>query len=372
MKIQLTKRDLESALSTVMVCSTSGTDIYSNIYFRVEDGDFRILSSNGRAGVIVPVVTTSIDGEGTFAVESWRISKWISSVGDSALTFEVDGKKLSIKSDKTTLHFPCLGSDEFPFWDAVWEKASEQDPSVVGADFLSQSLTRVKSFVAQDRDTDSPQFAVTETFGNQMAGADATIMAQVESPLWEGMQLRIHGKDISTVTKFLKTAKKGDVKIYPSESETFIERADGAVFVIAKPPTEMVKRTLPSTVDFTFKVSKSELESAMSALLATANKDEDSMTVRFKDAKMRLAVETLANVNDVEVDIQIEKPCDSLPDVITFSPALLTKAIENTVQDELTFDVVVIRRDGELRGGLFRVVEKNDDSVFSVVLIWKI
>ena len=75
---------------------------------------------------------------------------------------------------------------------------------------------------------------------------------------------------------------------------------------------------------------------------------------------------------NVAVDIQIEKPCDSLPDVITFSPALLTKAIENTVQDELTFDVVVIRRDGELRGGLFRVVEKNDDSVFSVVLIWKI
>ena len=93
MKMQVAKRDLESALAVVTNSMTSsGTDISSHFVFRAdEDDDVEVLTFTGRLFSSAPVkCVVDSTPERSFTVEGARLLQWVRAVGDTAIDLVFD------------------------------------------------------------------------------------------------------------------------------------------------------------------------------------------------------------------------------------------------------------------------------------------
>ena len=297
MKIEVAKNDLEAAVAVVSMAVGSGSDISAHYLFRIRDGKVSLLSYNQRLFASSPLVC-NVEGDegGAFSVEAWRLDKWLAGVSDGVLTLTSEGSgDVQALGAKSKIRFRSLDPAKYPYWDELYSKAK-----VIGTiqpASLSRALDLTRWFVSAD-DTSKPELCQIEAISGILWATDRRALSSAEIPTLPDLNIRIPGKDVSAVMKFLgeKTTKERPVDIKEALREqdegggacAIFERPDGSYIGVTRPTTKFPKLNVDrdAPADAVLKVDLAELSAAISVLSAGAPKGHDAITFKYdKGAK---------------------------------------------------------------------------------------
>lgn len=294
MKIEVAKIDLESALAVSTLTVGSGTDLSSHYLFRKTGAGVEILSYDMRTFSGIPLKCIS-EGEDSFTVEAWRLDKWLSGVADGVLTITSDANgEVTAKGTKGRIRLRSLDPSKFPYWDRLYSDA-KVDGTIVPST-LNRAINVSKCFVSTD-DTQKPEICQIEAIKGTLWSTDRRALSHVRVAMPE-LNMRIPGKDIPTITKFLslKDTLNGDVTLLTSERSAndgggacaFIRRADGGYIGVSRPNAPFPKLDVnPENDDeSSFVLDLVDFKSAVSVLSASAPKNHETIRLRYLDGRV--------------------------------------------------------------------------------------
>ncbi len=294
MKIEVAKIDLESALAVSTLTVGSGTDLSSHYLFRKTDAGVEILSYDLRTFSGIPL-KCNVDGDDPFTVEAWRLDKWLSGVADGVLTITSDANgEVTAKGTKGRIRLRSLDPTKFPYWDRLYSEAKAD--GTISPSTLNRAINVSKCFVSTD-DTQKPEICQIEAVNGTLWSTDRRALSHVRVAMPE-LNMRIPGKDIPTVTKFLslKDTLNGDVTLLTSERSAndgggacaFIRRADGGYIGISRPNAPFPKLDVnPENDDeSSFVLDLVDFKSAVSVLSASAPKNHETIRLRYLDGRV--------------------------------------------------------------------------------------
>lgn len=294
MKIEVAKIDLESALAVSTLTVGSGTDLSSHYLFRKTGAGVEILSYDMRTFSGIPLKCIS-EGEDSFTVEAWRLDKWLSGVADGVLTITSDANgEVTAKGTKGRIRLRSLDPSKFPYWDRLYSDA-KVDGTIVPST-LNRAINVSKCFVSTD-DTQKPEICQIEAINGTLWSTDRRALSHVRVAMPE-LNMRIPGKDIPTITKFLslKDTLNGDVTLLTSERSAndgggacaFIRRADGGYIGVSRPNAPFPKLDVnPENDDeSSFVLDLIDFKSAVSVLSASAPKNHETIRLRYLDGRV--------------------------------------------------------------------------------------
>lgn len=294
MKIEVAKIDLESALAVSTLTVGSGTDLSSHYLFRKTGAGVEILSYDMRTFSGIPLKCIS-EGEDSFTVEAWRLDKWLSGVADGVLTITSDANgEVTAKGTKGRIRLRSLDPSKFPYWDRLYSDA-KVDGTIVPST-LNRAINVSKCFVSTD-DTQKPEICQIEAIKGTLWSTDRRALSHVRVAMPE-LNMRIPGKDIPTITKFLslKDTLNGDVTLLTSERSAndgggacaFIRRADGGYIGVSRPNAPFPKLDVnPENDDeSSFVLDLIDFKSAVSVLSASAPKNHETIRLRYLDGRV--------------------------------------------------------------------------------------
>jgi len=290
MKIQVAKTDLENALSVAGITVATGvSDLSSHYLFRVKDEGLEVLTYSMRLFSRAPLtgVFEAEEGE-AFTVEAWRLDKWMGGVGDGVLELSTNGSgDVYAKGPRSKVRFRSLDPDKFPYWDSTMAQAEEvgtTDPRMV-----ANALKLTRWFVSAD-DTAKPELCQVEAVDGVLWATDRRALSSVEVPSLPGLGVRIPGKDVAAVLKYLEG---GDDEVKISQAERSFEDGGGAFAVFSRPDGSYVGVTRPTSKfpslnvdreaenDSVLSLDVAELDAGVSVLLASAPKGHESVTFSY-------------------------------------------------------------------------------------------
>lgn len=314
MKIEVAKVDLESALVVAGIAVGSGSDLSGHYLFRVvpgEDSKVEILSYNQRIFARAPLTCncelTEEDKTKAFTVEAWRLDKWLSGVSTGILSLTSDNKgDVVAKAPKSKIHMRSLDPNKFPYWDSL--KSNSQDAGEVSTVTLVRALSLSKGFISSD-DTNKPEICQVESVNGVLQATDRKALALVEVPFLANTNLRIAGKDVGSVTRFLglKT-ETNTITVSTAERPAgqgsgacaFFTRADGSYLGVSKPtlafPSLKVDQNSPP--DAEFEMDMGDFKSAVAILSASAPKNHETVRFRHLDGKIVVSMPSEAGGED--------------------------------------------------------------------------
>ncbi len=282
MNIEVAKSDLEVALKITSLTVGSGSDLSSHYLFRQRDGQMEVLSYDMRVFSRAPF-TATVEGEDgdAFTVEAWRLDKWISSVGDGVLTLTCDDQgQVTAKGPRSKIKLRSLDASRFPYWDGLMAQA--EDVGNVTPSTLYRALHLTKHFVSSD-DTSRPEICQTEATEGVLKATNRRAVSCVTVRDLPELDLRIPGKDLTVVLKFLsdKVTQESDVSVKRASrpdgsgggAASIFLRPDGSYIGVSRPTVAMPK--LPVAVeesDTTLTIDVTEFNGAVDVLLASAPK----------------------------------------------------------------------------------------------------
>jgi DNA polymerase III sliding clamp (beta) subunit (PCNA family) len=294
MKIEVAKIDLESALAVSTLTVGSGTDLSSHYLFRKTDAGVEILSYDMRTFSGIPLKCVA-EGEDSFTVEAWRLDKWLSGVADGVLTITSDANgEVTAKGTKGRIRLRSLDPSKFPYGDRLYSDA-KVDGTIVPST-LNRAINVSKCFVSTD-DTQKPEICQIEAINGTLWSTDRRALSHVRVAMPE-LNMRIPGKDIPTITKFLslKDTLNGDVTLLTSERSAndgggacaFIRRADGGYIGVSRPNAPFPKLDVnPENNDeSSFVLDLVDFKSAVSVLSASAPKNHETIRLRYLDGRV--------------------------------------------------------------------------------------
>ena len=294
MKIEVAKIDLESALAVSTLTVGSGTDLSSHYLFRKTGAGVEILSYDMRTFSGIPLKCVA-EGEDSFTVEAWRLDKWLSGVADGVLTITSDANgEVTAKGTKGRIRLRSLDPSKFPYWDRLYSDA-KVDGTIVPST-LNRAINVSKCFVSTD-DTQKPEICQIEAINGTLWSTDRRALSHVRVAMPE-LNMRIPGKDIPTITKFLslKDTLNGDVTLLTSERSAndgggacaFIRRADGGYIGVSRPNAPFPKLDVnPENDDeSSFVLDLIDFKSAVSVLSASAPKNHETIRLRYLDGRV--------------------------------------------------------------------------------------
>lgn len=308
MKIETAKSDLQHALSTVSVSVGTGNDITSHYLFRVKGEEVEILSQNLRVFSGAPLIATHDGNDGdAFTVEAWRLDKWVSGVGDGVLTLDFNGSDVHAKSGRSKVRLRSLDPSKFPYWDGLLGSANDAgdvDPLVI-----VRALSLTKNFVSND-DTAKPELCQIESINGTFWATDRRALCCAEVPVVPELNIRIPGKDIPAVSKFLSDKEIDEVSVKTAERSA--EDGGGACVIFQKSTGHYLGVTRPTSKfptlsvdpnkdpDSVIDLDMGEVNAAISVLQASAPKGYESLTFRYdnESEKVVLSMPSEAGGND--------------------------------------------------------------------------
>lgn len=307
MKIEVARRDIEAALQIAKIGKTSSSeDLQSHYVFRNDSGCIRIYTFNGRVGVSTPLTcqaSDTIDKE-AFSIEGWRLDQWLNAVGDVALKLESKDAVVTASAPTGAVKFRSLDTSSFPYWD---DKLSSSAPTLsIKARRLQGALAHVKGFILEN-DTGRPEMAVTEARKGSLWATDQTTLAIVTLAELAKSSLRVHGRDIASVTGFLSAVGDEVVEVRECEYAAFVSTANGTVLSIGRPHlafVELDEDVLHMTEDpYWWSLGCEDLDRVIKQLAAGAEKKDTRLTFSFEPgstAKVRASmVSTSGSTNSL-------------------------------------------------------------------------
>lgn len=369
MKIIAAKRDLESTLAASIGIGSSGSDLSTHYLFRVKDGKVEVLTSNLRILSTCPLSCQHDGAEGeAFTIEGWRLQKWLSGVGDVAVTFEKVGTEVQASSPKSKIRLASLDPTKFPFWDktlAASTKIVEMD-----ADRLSSALGYVRLFIDEKGDENKPEIAQAESIKGSLWATDNRVLTLVTMQGMEESKLRMHWKDIGSIQKFLSQRNTSKVTILEHEKTTFFLREDGALVGAMRPlvafPTLTVDRD--HQAPFNWEIRTADLLSGIQCLSASADKDNTWIKFRYDKDNNKMVLSVMASAGGEDhypVECLSQKDAAEVPE-FWMNHKHLTNIIGHFGNDTLTFGLT---KQGQSGYTTFRHVAHGD--IYLTALVWK-
>jgi DNA polymerase III sliding clamp (beta) subunit (PCNA family) len=312
MKIEVAKSDLATALAvTGLAVEASGSrPIMQHYTFRVKGEAVQVLSVGERVFAASPLIAKFEGEEGAaFTVEAWRLDKWVNGVSDGVLKLSADGGgDVSASGPRSKVRFRSLDPKDFPFWDGLEAKA--QNIGSIDPRLLSRALGVSRWFVSAD-DTSKPELCQVEARDGTLWATDRRALSSVEVPALPGLNIRIPGKDVAAVVRFLNeksTVEGGLVSVRFAERSseegggghcTFL-RSDGAYLGVARPsadfPVLRVDRNEKSQAQFVLDCE--EFNRAIAVLSAGAPKGHQSVTFSQSEGVISLSMPCEAGGED--------------------------------------------------------------------------
>ncbi len=319
MKIEIAKSDLESALAVVgNTVSGSGSDLSAHFLFRVQEGAAQVLAFHHRTFSLAPLTKARVEGEDgdAFTVEAWRLTKWVSGIGDVAVLLSTDGNgEVKVSGGRSTIRLRSLDPSKFPYWDKTLAGATSTGS--VPANRLGAAVGYARRFVSQE-DTTRPEISQIEAMGGCLWSSDRRAVSLVKVDGLEDMGLRVAGKDIPAVLKFLTTKPTADdtVEVLEADSAVYFRRTDGAHVGVARPnaafPTLKGVESDPSEVWVEF--AGSDLRAAVNVLSASASKDNEAILLSVKGKQLVFSMTSEAGGTDeYPVDLTASENLEAFP-----------------------------------------------------------
>jgi len=292
MRITVAKSDLEVALTVAgNAVDTSSSDLSSHYLFRQHEGKTQVLAYGPRLFACADMVSAA-DGEDgdAFTVEAWRLDKWMAGCRDGALTFTSEGSgDVKVSDGRSTVRLRSLDPSKFPFWDGLLAQASEIGRS--DSRRLTAAIGMAKNFVSSD-DTAKPELCQIEAVDGVFWSTDRRALCSIEVPTLPELSVRIPGKDVGAVTKFLSDkhtmAQDVIVKVAERSAEegggafALFERPD-AYLGVSKPSSEFPRLNVnrDEEVECSLTLDMAELDSGIKILQASAPKGHESVTFTY-------------------------------------------------------------------------------------------
>lgn len=395
MKIEVAKRDLESALQVVAIgAASTGSDLTTHFVFRAKEGKVEVLSNNGRLGASAPFIAT-VEDEGSFTVESWRLNKWVTAVQDGVLTLEdKEDKSIVATGPKGSVKFSSLDPGSFPYWD---DQFSETEEGIrIEAKRVHAALSHVKMFIS-DKETTTPQLAVTEVVGASLQATDKGALAVTTlrrastrtddegnevkeyKPELKGSNLRIHGKDLSHVLSFLSTCGDEAVELREHDRCLFLIREDGALLNVGRPRHAFPELDLEDQLakdPHWWEVKTSDLKSGILTLVASAAREERRMQLNFVHGEVTMQMAAASGSKNTlrlealtagSVEDAVEMPAEGFEIAYPYLLSLLSQYKGET----LVFGLNPQLNDkGKPCGGWTKFREVRGDDEFLTLLVW--
>jgi len=376
MKIEVAKRDLESALAVVQIGTAGkGNDIQAHYVFRVSNSKVSIYSYNGRIGTSIPLVAEVQADEGeAFTVESWRLAQWLRASGDIVVSLESKDATVTATSPKGSVKFRSLDPSSFPFWDKTLESAKET--LTVEASRLGAAMAHVRGFISKG-ETTQPEMAVTEARDGALWATDQGALTVVYLSELGGSHLRVHGKDIPSVRAFLATANDDAVTVFEHKRSTFFQRSDGGLLSVSLPTVPFVELDEIEMNDpdkFWWSVGVDDLKNAIQQLSAGAAKEDTRLNLNFDAGTQEVLLSMTADSGATNVlrltcpEHGQEEGVGDFPregwsvDYSYLNKILATYKGGNT----LRFGLFPAGDDG----GWARLKENRDGDLYATILVW--
>ena len=301
MKIEIAKQDLETALSVAGLGTGTFSDLSGHYLFRIKDGKAQVLTFEARLFAMAPL-TCNVEGDegDAFTVEASRLDKWMGGVSDGVLTLSSEGDGMvTAKGSRSKVRFRSLDPAKFPFWDALFE--ARKSVGSIDPESLARALSVSRWFMSTD-DTSKPELCQIEAVEGVLWATDRRALSSVEVPSLPTLGIRIPGKDVSTVVRFLshKQTTSSMVELFEAErskedgggSCAIMVRGDGSYLGITRPVVEFPSLNVDRESDAPVKITldRNEFGAALAVLSAGAPKGHESVTFHYDQEEKALSV----------------------------------------------------------------------------------
>ena len=375
MKIEVAKVDLEDALSVVRnTVSGSGSDLSAHFLFRHRGGVVEVLTYQNRTFSLAPVkCRVEGTGGGAFTVEAWRLDKWLSGIGDVAVLLHDENGEVKVTGGRSTIRLRSLDPSKFPYWDGTLSGATNQ--GTVPALRLASAIGYAKQFVSTE-DTTRPEIAQIEAIEGAIWSTDRRAVSIVKVEALPESSLRIAGKDLPAVVKFLssKPTVDGDVTVFETDAAVFFVRPDGAHVGAARPAVAFPRLKVDENDgEVWVQIPAADFKSAISVLSASSTKGNERLTFRagLSGQSVILSMTSEAGGEDeYPIELSGYEGMENFPeDGFTVDYGHLLGLISHFNLDALDIEVFRKGKGGYIafrRGGK----ESNENSYFSVI-VWR-
>jgi DNA polymerase III sliding clamp (beta) subunit (PCNA family) len=265
----------------------------------------------------------------------------------------------------------------------MWEKTFEKSKDTayrISSKFLKEAFQWVKGFIAEDVESERPEISVAESRGGTLAATNGLVLASVNSPIFEKLKLRIHGKDFSTLQKYMSFCKGEPVTVYHCEDAMFFEKEDGTLYFLQKPPTPMEEYTFDDENHFEVSFDKKDFMSAVKSLSAAIDRDKKTLCISFPEENV-LSISDGTKKNTMKITCALESFTESHEDFLKtgfhFNYPYLMKMLALSSEDLQKMGIVIKERNDQIVGGMLNLKEKRDSKEGGIVeytadMVWRI
>jgi len=377
MKIEVAKKDLEAALQVVGIATTSkGSGLDTHYVFRHHDGFTQVLAYANRLGASSTLICNATldedeDASNAFTIEAKRLDQWLKATTDAALSLESDGAQVTCTSPMGKVKFRSLDPSAFPFWDKSLTAAKKS--MTIDAGRLTAALAHVKSFVSA-LDTAKPEMAVTEVREGAMWATDQSTLTLVTLKEFAKSKLRVHGKDISAIERFLTLSDDDDVEVLEHSRSLYLKREDGALLNVGRPTTPFIELEDIEEQDdmYYWTVATDDVERAIKQLSAGAATEDLKVTFGFADDKVVLSMTAdSGETNKLAIPCpehgSVDKPDEELPEGWTVEYPYIMRLLSSYKGGKTI--KMGLNPAGE-DGGWTRFMEDRDGDRYLTILVW--
>lgn len=283
MKIEISKNDLKESLDIVNATLGGGADITSHFLFeKIGEQVFVSTVEPPRLFSSVPLKHAKFEGDSPFTVEGKRFLMAVNAV-HGVLTISFENNQVTLTSNKGKADFASLDPEAFPPWRDILADCAET--ASVPSGVLYETLNVSKPYSSTD-DQRRPELCMVNFTKGKAFTCDGFGLAMAEHPLFQGLELKFHIKDVPPALKFLKAHDGHDFKILKSEKAVFLKSEDGALFGMTALPYTMPNAVTEKYVESfswvprrVWRIKKDDFLSAIQFLSAGA--DESQLRVEF-------------------------------------------------------------------------------------------
>lgn len=286
MKITVSAQDLKESLSVAQNTLGSNQDITSHFIFTSEETGVSVMAcSPPRQFSKIPVIGATVQGKSSFSIEGKRlISATAVMSGVVDIEYSDEGKEVSLKGSEGEATTSSLDPESFPPWVKKFGQATKTGE--ISASILYDTLNTNRQYVSQD-DSRRPELAMVLIEGGKAIACDGYMLNMSRHDDLQGIDVKIHYKDISPLMKFLKAYDGNVIEVLSGGQATFFKAEDGALFAVMDLPytyppiTQQYANAFNWTPRRVWRLSKDNFMNGLTFLSAFA--DKTNYKVTFKD-----------------------------------------------------------------------------------------
>lgn len=286
MKITVSAQDLKETLSIAQNTLGSNQDITSHFIFTSEEVGVSVMAcSPPRQFSKIPVIGATVQDKGSFSIEGKRlITATNVMTGVVEIEYNDEEKEVSLKGSEGEATTVSLDPEAFPPWVEKFEQATKVGE--ISASILYDTLNTNRQYVSQD-DSRRPELAMILIEGGKAIACDGYMLNMSRHDDLQGMDVKIHYKDIAPLMKFLKSYDGNVIEVLSGGQATFFKAEDGAVFAVMDLPytyppiTQQYADAFNWTPRRVWRLSKDNFMNGLTFLSAFA--DKTNYKVTFKD-----------------------------------------------------------------------------------------